>query len=197
MSRSNRGFTLIELVTATALAAMLMVAVLAVLTSINRDRERLAAAKSGQRQDQAPLIELLREDLTCSDGFKMTSQNTLVLQTTNSLSKSHPDWQSSSQFQRIDRPSTVTYHLVATDDGKCLVRQQEFSDETVPSSPIKSLLAFQVRRFEVSATAAPVAAGAGTRPAAIIPDPQLPRSVKVQVEFDDPSAGIAEILCLR
>ena len=60
-SRNNRGFTLIEAMVATALAAGLMAALLAVSTSIGRNE---LAAKNSTASDGQAIVDWLELDLT-------------------------------------------------------------------------------------------------------------------------------------
>src|SRR5450432_4261584 len=62
-SDMRNGFTLIEMVLASAVAALLMAAVLMVVTSIARDRERVATTRPDANQDKAQIVEMLRQDL--------------------------------------------------------------------------------------------------------------------------------------
>ena len=65
MKRRCRGFTLVEILLAVTIAAVLMAAVLAVLSGVGRDQKRLATQDKTNRP--AAAIELLRWDLTNAD----------------------------------------------------------------------------------------------------------------------------------
>jgi prepilin-type N-terminal cleavage/methylation domain-containing protein len=181
------GFTLIELAAASAVAAVLMGGVLAVFTSIARDRVRLSAARPAERRDQAPIIELLRRELSCCNKFEMVGPNALDLQTCGSLDDNAV----------VDRPSHVTYRIVRDQQMSWLVREQEFSDEPVAPRSKKDLVAFHVRHLDVEVLhdfAPQTGELYNLRPR----DPKdIPRRVRIKLEFDDHIADIYQEVCLR
>src|ERR1700677_234088 len=119
--RYHTGFTLIELIAATALAVILMIGVLATFQGIVRDRTRLASARSVESSDRAMAVELLRRDLSCASDIQTDSAGTVEVHTCSSL-----DVQT---LETNDRPSLVSYEIADSDGLHALVREQQLEDE--------------------------------------------------------------------
>ena len=194
LRKSHMGFTLIEMVAAAALAAILLGAALAVFSGIARDRARLVASQPHEVQSNALLMELLRKDLASATSMTFGT-NRLVLQTFGSLDPV--------TLESVDRPSRVTYQLLTDLSPPQLVREQSFLDEPAPPL-IKDLLALGITRFDVqrlSDRAEDWSSDSTTQPDQ--PDNRqgrpkdLPRRLQVTLEFQDPDANIREILCAR
>jgi prepilin-type N-terminal cleavage/methylation domain-containing protein len=190
----RKGFTLIEMVLATAIAALLMVGVLGVLTSIARDRQRVATTRPTSGQDTAQIIDLFRRDLACAKTIGMNGSNTLVLDTFSSL-----DGQS---LQPIDRPARVTYRLAGEDSTRWLIREQAFADDSTAPPPLRSLVACRVQRLEV-ASLGEAPNMAGKVPGAVPTDRNSQdqqtqiRRVRLRIDFEDSARNIDQVLCLR
>jgi prepilin-type N-terminal cleavage/methylation domain-containing protein len=192
--KSPGGFTLIEMVAAAALAAILLGAALAVFSGIARDRARLVASQPHEVQNNAALMELLRKDLASATSMTFGT-NLVVLQSFGSLDPA--------TLESVDRPSRVTYRLLTDLSPPQLVREQLFLDEPAPRL-VKALLAVGITRFDVqrlSDRAGELLNDTTTQPDQ--PDNlqgrprDLPRRLQVTMEFQDPEANVREILCAR
>jgi hypothetical protein len=174
---------------ASAVAAIILVAVLTVITAIGRDRARLALAPPSAIPVQAMIAELFRRDLAGADRFTM-EQGTLVIVTHSAIDPR--------TLKLLDRPSIVTFRRVAQAGSSWLMRQQQFADEPVASPLSTRLVACDVDSVDVQPlpdAAAPAAvAAAATRPA----EPRaMPRRVRLQVKFHGGIGDIDQIVCLR
>ena len=192
--RHPLGFTLIEMVAAAALAAILLGAALAVFSGIARDRARLVASQTYEVENNAALFELLRKDIASATSMTF-DHNVLVLQSFGSLDPA--------TLESVDRPSRVTYRLLTDSSPPQLIREQLFMDEPAPRL-IKGLLAVGMTRFDVQRLSDRV----GDLPSDGTTQPNrpdnlqgrrrnLPRRLQVTLEFQDPEANVREILCAR
>ena len=77
--KSRSAFTLIEMLVATVLAAILMMAVLTMLAGVSRDRKMLHGLR--QSQSNSGLEDLLRWDLTNSRSIATTTDDQSVVLT--------------------------------------------------------------------------------------------------------------------
>ncbi len=186
--QKHHGFTLIELVVASAIAVVLMGAVLAMLASIARDRVRLATARPAEAADQSSLVELFRRDLLSATKIQVNQSNHIVLETCASL-----DGQT---WQRIDRPSIVTYRLIEDHGFHWLVRQQRFADDPISPMPNRGLVAFDARLLELR----PLADNQNGTAHLFLAAPQprdLTRRFHLRVVFENPRTNIDQVVCLR
>jgi len=195
--RSN-GFTLIELAAATALAAILMMGVLTILTGITRDRQILASTHaSSANPDLAMTIELVRQDLRCASFLQTDADGTVEIHTMASL-----DTQT---LQPTDRPSLVKYRIADSDGLHLLMREQQLKDDPIEPPSLRTLLALHVRGFEIerlhdTSDKAP-APDAPTANSFQRMELDVPRRVRLKIAFDPPepsqSSNVNEVLCLR
>lgn len=175
------GFTLIELVLASALAAILMAGMLSVLAGITRDRERLARLHNMETPDRAAIIQLIRRDLSCATNFQ-GGENELTVHTYSSLDVA--------DSHAVDRPSEVTYSLLKDQGMWWLIRRQQFVDEPVPPRPVMNLVACGVTRFNENELLTTSAQGSLSSPTIAT------RRVAIEIDFDDPKAKIEQTICL-
>jgi prepilin-type N-terminal cleavage/methylation domain-containing protein len=134
----NKAFTLIELLAATALSALLLIGVLGVLTSL---RASAAQSMGIERPDVfAPLLSLIRRDLSQASSVTTTPERTTI-----------------STFVNIDqagnlshRPVRVEYFLEQVGNLRCLVRQQTNLDELTNRATSRQVLYVDVASFQMS-----------------------------------------------
>ena len=113
-SLRRQGFGLIEVIAATALAALLMVAVLLVMTSSARGRQALEAAEA-RRPVPSCVVQLIQEDIINSQRIH-TDENRITLDGHASLQWDGP--------ARQHMPVTIIYSLATYDERSWLVRTQ-------------------------------------------------------------------------
>ena len=194
--RLSRGFTLIELTLATALAVILLGCALAVFGGIARDRARLvlAAAPPSTLDNSSPWIELLRHDLAAGTDWRQ-SKTILTIHSCHAIDPK--------TMETVDRPCLIRYRLIQNElFPSWLVREQEYLDE-VGSRTNKELISLDIRRFEVrplidgddgiNITILPQAVTSQNE----IPPSDLARRVTLTVGFDNSPADVQTILCLQ
>jgi type II secretory pathway pseudopilin PulG len=192
MRRHYSAFTLIELVIASALAALLMVGVMMVLTGIIRDRKRLSAAPSSEPASPAALAEILRRDLSCSTQFSVLADGSIQINGLSALDDK--------TLQSIDRPSLITYRLSDRDGLRMLIRDEAMQDEPVQPHSLRTLLATHVSEFKIDrlhdktdrqtdATDQSIGDSADEK--------GIPNRVRLRIAFDDSPDVINQVLCLR
>ena len=185
-AHSPPGFTLVELLAATALSAVLMLAVLQVLGSLGRSRvamERRAAAAAPWRED---LTEMLRRDLGGATGVRYAA-NGIVLAGHAALRPG--------SLAPADEPVTVTYGLAEIHGRNWLCRRQVGrAGVSGAGEPWTEFLCPDVAGFEVTPAGAlvPVDPKGGDKS-----DLQpLPAAASVRVTLADGSV-IEQVLALR
>jgi type II secretory pathway pseudopilin PulG len=166
----HRAFTLIELAVACAITALLMAGVLAVVTAMTRDRQRVAVANLIQPQSQAAILELLRLDLSCATDIQ-PGAGSVTLHTFSSLNAKNNS--------PLDRPSLVQYRIIQESGTGCLIRRQQLTDDPI-APPSENVVAFGVQGISVQAT-------------------QIPSShqVRVQVDFGDTTKNIQQTILMN
>jgi type II secretory pathway pseudopilin PulG len=133
----RRGFTLVEILLATILAALLLGGVLAVASSISRD----AARATVQVPPMPVAARLLRFDFTNAQSIQIDNNGqTLTLIGNNAL-----DPQSLLPNQRLAR---VTYTIDPR--TRALAREQRYLDDEVHPEPWIELVAQKVTQIDVS-----------------------------------------------
>src|SRR5689334_23636928 len=78
--RHRHGFTLIEMMVATVLAALLMGGVLLMVTAIGRDRARIARDEAASPGSKSRLIDQFRRDLTSATTMTPIGGRALILE---------------------------------------------------------------------------------------------------------------------
>jgi type II secretory pathway pseudopilin PulG len=185
------GFTLIELVAASAAAAILMLGVLMVLTGIIRDRQRLSTAIHSQNT-AAALAEVFRRDLIGATTLHVFPDGAIQVHSFASLDNN--------ALGPIDRPSLVIYRIVDADGNHLLLRQQRLQDDPVPPPALRSLLACHVKQLGLERLPDPIDGVSGTRSpakAAVAKSDDVPRRVRLTITFDDSEPAVDQVLCLR
>lgn len=141
------AFTLIEMLVATAISAVLMGAVLMILASLSRDRRRFDRAVDAV--NDRPLVERLRWDLANATTLAQSLDGKTLLLTGHG----GIDPATLAPNGRICR---VIYRCVVEDRSPLLVRDQFYLDEPVNPRPWRGLVGFGVTRL----TATPASADA-------------------------------------
>jgi prepilin-type N-terminal cleavage/methylation domain-containing protein len=202
-SSRRRAFTLIELLLATTLSAILMGAVLIVSASLARDARRINA-----RPVVSPLggcVDILRRDLVNARSItRRDDGRSLILIGHGGISPR--------TRESTGRLARVSYTVIATDDARtpALVRRQEYLDDPVDRQPWQELLATGVTAIDaVSADGTTVlkdeslALGrppgrpqsAGAAPATITI--QMPSRVSLRIEAQNAPGSIVQEIWTR
>ncbi len=172
----SQGFTIMEMLAATALTSLLMIGVLAVMTSIAR--EHRAAAIRSQRGIETELMELLRWDLANATRIE-SGADRLVL-------SGHGVLDPQTQQPSMPRPCVVVYQVRQVNGRSWLSRQQSAADQSVP--PSVAMVGSGVRNMQV--LPADASANTGVSAAA--------DSLRVRLTWDDPARpGLDTLLVLR
>lgn len=170
----RKAFTILEMLAATALAALLMLAVLHVIGSVGRTRAALA--REFDPAWRAQVLETLRLDLTHSTGVRY-EPNGVTLTGHAGLDRATlaPD----------HKPVTVAYGL-ATVAGRNWLYRRQTPRAGSGRQPWRELLCADVTTFSVRPAAAPA-----DRPAAHGDQEEEPLPVAVSVEITGPAGAIA------
>ena len=140
MKRCRRaGFTLVEILLAVTIAAILMAAVLAVLSGVGRDQKRLATQDKTNRPTAA--IELLRWDLTNADTITPAADG-IVLEGHGGID--------ASSLKPNNRLTRVTYRIRRDGREPDLVREQRYLDDPIRPQPWADLMLRGVRAVGVT-----------------------------------------------
>ena len=184
-----RGFTLVEVVAATALSAVLLTVVLAVVRTVHRP--------AGGTADDAvslavPLADQLRWDVANAIVMRAGDRG-LTLVGYGSLDPA--------TLAPTREPTAVTYAVRTVGGRAWLVREQSALDARAEGGTWSELVAADVAGLTVDAPASAADASAATRPAAEDPTPlafrlagvrPVPPRVRFTVRFADRSAVEAE-----
>lgn len=181
----RRAFTLLELLAATALSALLMVAVLNVLAAVGRDR-RAMAERPGPQVWRADLLDTVRQDLAGSTGIRY-GNNAVFLTGHAALDRE--------TLAPRDEPVMVSYGIALLHGRTWLTRRQAARNARGGEGSWMELLCPDVTAFSVRPGAAEF--GAGTPPVQAAGDWQsVPASVVLRIEAAG-QATVEETLVLR
>jgi prepilin-type N-terminal cleavage/methylation domain-containing protein len=137
-----RGFSLVELLVATALSAVLMAAVLAILTGVSRDRRRLTAAE--HRPQPQAIVDRFQWDLTNAQTLSQSADGrSLFLVGHGAIDHA--------TLAPNGRLASVTYTLHHNGPVSCLVREQRYLDDPAAPKPWRELVSTGVSNFRVTA----------------------------------------------
>jgi prepilin-type N-terminal cleavage/methylation domain-containing protein len=158
-----RGFTLFELMLAAALSAMLMVGILAAVTSLYRPIpgvdlgpsrganianddldpvDRNVSRQSIDPRDIESLVFLLRQDIQQARSIETDAAGAITLSGYGSLD--------SATLDRSARPVRVGYAVRTIDDRHCLIRTQSALDDRTNHSVRRDLVLIGVGRIELT-----------------------------------------------
>ena len=144
---NKHAFTTLELLLATALAAVMMVGVLRVVGSIRPEldtRRRVADANWSIQ-----LVDLLRWDLT-NARIIWQQENKLTLVGYDALDRSHFGWRGGSEGSSVHQPVKVEYYLWSNQDGDSwLLRRQIHTTEQTNRNAWSEVVVRDVESFEI------------------------------------------------
>ena len=155
---ARRGFTLIEMLLATVLAALLLGGVLAVTAAMSKDSARAAIPSEPAR---SPIVRLLEWDLTNAATMQTSDDGqSLTLVGNGALDPS--------TLSANGRLARVVYRI--DPHTRALSREQRYLDDEIRSEPWVELLGTGVKRLDVSAS--------------IESDLKIPNRVSISIERD-------------
>jgi type II secretory pathway component PulJ len=168
------AFTAIELVAATALSTLLMVALMMVTASIGRSQAAFEVQERDKGWSEAA-VRLIHQDLLNATAVH-PEQNRLVLEGHCGLDE---------QMERVHLPVMVVYELNEIGDRKWLVRRQTPRQADEHAAELMELVLADVEGFEVQVVEEPESSIGSAMPAAR--RPQMPSRVQVTMESSDPA----------
>jgi prepilin-type N-terminal cleavage/methylation domain-containing protein len=177
----RRGFTLLELLLATTLAAALMVLVLTVTASIRRSQSALRNDRA-DRQAMTRLEELMEQDASMSSKIQMRDDEVWF-----------------DGYSRLDRATQgpshgatrVIYRLVRSNGHGYLLRQQtDLDNQTNQESQVELIMA-DVSRFVVESNR-PGGANGADMPASTQPSRRRPSYLMISVASEDSTTPAIE-----
>lgn len=157
--RHNSGFTLVEMLAGTALSALFMLAVLAVIGAIGRG-QKIFAEQSQNHEWSSPIMELLKFDLGNAVSIE-PGKDDVVIKSFSAFDRE--------DGQLLSRPVTVRYKVNVLNGRRWLVRQQRSDLDAVHVSEWSELVCPDVQSLELHRSEA-------ARPA----DEQTPQSASAK-----------------
>jgi prepilin-type N-terminal cleavage/methylation domain-containing protein len=180
---NRRAFTLIEMLLATALAAVLMAAVLTMLAGVARDRRRVNAVTASPTPQ--PLIERIRWDLANAQTMDMGRDGGSVVLTGHG-GIDHRSLISNGRLVQVTYRTTVG----------CLMREQEYLDSPAQPDRWREVVVGAVRSFRMtpeSSDATPV----DTSDGAATTVTTVPSRVRVRIESSRAGGSIDQELWIK
>jgi prepilin-type N-terminal cleavage/methylation domain-containing protein len=141
--RRSHGFTLVEMLVATVLAAILMGGVLAAASTLSRDRRRMEVRQSISRS--AGMMEVIRRDLANGAAMVRSSPEGFELVGFGGI-----DPKTLAGDQRLVR---IAYRVAR---GGVLVREQAYLDDAIRPQRWREVVASGVRRVVLTPLSAEV-----------------------------------------
>jgi type II secretory pathway pseudopilin PulG len=138
----RKAFTLLELLLANILIAILLGAMLLLISSLSREQKRTTAA-----QDQDPanfILALLRHDLSNSETIRPLQNDRGFILT------GHAGLDAKS-LTTTDRRSRVIYEIRRRANVLCLIREQTYLDDPIRPQRFQELLATNITSLSISA----------------------------------------------
>jgi prepilin-type N-terminal cleavage/methylation domain-containing protein len=168
-----KAFSLIEMLVATAVSAVLMAAVLVVVAGVSRDRKRITMMEA--KPQTAGIVSRLQWDLTNAERFASSSDGrSLILIGHGSIDRG--------TLTPNGRLAKVTYRIYDTGEKTTsLVREQQYLDEPAAPKPWRDLVATDARSIQISPVSfiAPEDAEVSERFGATLP---VPQRVRLRIE---------------
>jgi len=141
----RKAFTLLELLLANMLIAILLGALLVLISSLSREQKKATAA-----QDQDPtnsILNLLRRDVSNSESVRpLASQKGFIL-------SGHAGLDSNS-LTPTDRRTRVIYQIRRRANTLCLIREQTYLDDPINPQHFEELIATNITSLSLSGTGA-------------------------------------------
>ena len=156
---TRRGFSLIEMLAAAALSAVLMIGLLAVIAGVGRTR-RAFAERTEQAAWSAGVADLLRTDLRNAQTIKVGA-NQLTLTGTGALD--------AQTLAPTHRPVRIEYSLQTAAGQSWLIRRQVDLDVLSTANSWSEPVCPGVASFAVEPIPDPLPAGAPKPPADAVP----------------------------
>jgi hypothetical protein len=194
MRRETRpAFSLVELLATLAATALLMVAVLNIVTHLSRDAARARAAVPLPCERADRVVAMLRWDLSHARGVQQEAEpGRIVL----------------CGYGGIDpvtrtptyRPAQVRYRVVDSGGTPALVREQQYLDDARDPQPWSDLVSRAVSYVSITRATEgkpDVAKGAPAAAAAFAEPQDVPAAVRLLVRFPGREATDERVLVLR
>jgi type II secretory pathway pseudopilin PulG len=142
---TRKAFTLLELLLANMLIAILLAGVLLLISSLSREQKKFAAA---QNEDPTTcILNLLRRDLSNSESIRpLSNQKGFIL-------TGHAGLDSKS-LTPTDRRARVIYDIRRRANVLCLIREQTYLDDPIKPQRFEALLATNITSLSISAQGA-------------------------------------------
>ena len=153
--RQGHGFTAIEMIATTALAAILMIGLLSITSSISRSQARLDDHKP-RRSVRDQLTHLLRWDLTHARAVRVKETSRLQLLSYNDIDRQGGE--------ASHQPVRIEYRLKQNEPRSVLVRRQRPGNASKPWQVDALLPDVKRVRFSRRTGDAQTAAASGQRP---------------------------------
>ncbi|HEV8607955.1 MAG TPA: hypothetical protein VGQ99_21650 [Tepidisphaeraceae bacterium] len=137
----RNAFTLLELLLANMLVAILLAALFLVISSLSREKKSLAP---GQQQDSTgSILNLLRQDLSNSESARpLPNQRGMILTGHVSLDPK--------SLTPTDRRARVIYEIRRRAGTLCLIREQTYIDDAAKPLRWEELIATNVTFLAIS-----------------------------------------------
>ncbi len=137
----RNAFTLLELLLANMLVAILLAALLLVISSLSREKRNLAPAQ--QQDASGSILNLLREDLANSESARpLPNQRGIILTGHASLDPK--------TLTPTDRRTRVIYEIRRRANTLCLIREQSYIDDPIKPQRWEELIATNVNFLAIS-----------------------------------------------
>ena len=178
----RRAFTMIEMLTVSALAAVLFAALLTVTASLGRSNAAISRHEQANRWPHF-LTETIRWDL--AQARSLNSRSDMVTMTTHaSLDPT--------TLQPLHRPAEVTYSIRTISNRRWLVRTQNMMTRDGSPESWTALISPDIRSFTLNA------AGPVTRPTTRPLQQNVPRAIELKIRsVNSRIADLQQTLLLR
>lgn len=171
----QQGLTAVELLVATTLAAMLMVGILGLLTTLNMHCRELMQGTQSKPWGQL-LADELRRDLSNARHIAVASDRMVLTGYLGTQGQTH---------HSTLRAAEVTYQLVKVGDYHCLLRDERPLDSVSNALTARQLVATGIARFQFMLPGSPTADDRYTG--------ALPGSCRVRFYDDSSTSPLAEV----
>lgn len=170
----RRAFTLLELLMAAALSAVLMIGVLGVVSRLGS--AAMASTTGDQVIGELPVeswVRLLRQDVSQAKRVTVPGDNQLTILGYSGLN--------ASSRQGVHLPVLIQYQIQTVNNHPWLIRRQSPLDAHSNQKPLRDLVCGGIKRFELIADGKNPAAWRLRAWTADRPDPVFNRLVSVQM----------------